>query len=157
VYWAGDIDIAKIDVGEKVIVVGGGLLGVETALFFAQQRKQVTIIEMMGADDVLKDASIINRFYLLDQLKQHKVQVLTGQKMETITGDGIRITDGNSDHKDLQTDTVILAMGMTARKSTVDELRKLLPHTEVAVIGDCYQPRNLFAAIHDGFNMVVEV
>jgi 2,4-dienoyl-CoA reductase-like NADH-dependent reductase (Old Yellow Enzyme family)/thioredoxin reductase len=157
VYWAGDIDIAKIDVGEKVIVVGGGLLGVETALFFAQQRKQVTIIEMMGADDVLKDASIINRFYLLDQLKQHKVQVLTGQKMETITGDGIRITDGNSDRKDLQTDTVILAMGMTARKSTVDELRKLLPHTEVAVIGDCYQPRNLFAAIHDGFNMVVEV
>lgn len=157
VYWAGDIDIAKIDAGEKIIVVGAGLLGVETALFFARQGKQVTIIEMMGADDVLKDASIINRFYLLDQLKQYKVQVITGQKMETATGAGIQVADGNIGHKDYPADTVILAMGMTARKSKVDELRRLLPQTEVAVIGDCYQPRNLFAAIHDGFNMVVEV
>jgi NADH dehydrogenase FAD-containing subunit len=90
-------------------------------------------------------------------LSEQKVQIVTGEKMETITNRGIRVIDASAEHKDYPADTVILAMGMTARKDKVDELRKLLPQTEVAVIGDCYEPRNLFAAIHDGFNMLVEV
>ena len=66
--------------------LGAGLLGAETALFFSQQGKTVTIIEMLGADDVLKDASLINRDYLLDRLSEQKVRIATGEKMETITG-----------------------------------------------------------------------
>ena len=85
------------------------------------------------------------------------VRIVTGEKMETVTSTGVRVVYANAEHKDYPADTIVLAMGMTARKDKVDELRTLLPQTEVAVIGDCYQPRNLFAAIHDGFNTVVEV
>jgi 2,4-dienoyl-CoA reductase-like NADH-dependent reductase (Old Yellow Enzyme family)/thioredoxin reductase len=157
VCWAGDTEITKINAGEKVIVVGAGLLGAETALFFSQRDKKVTIIEMMGAEDVLNDSSLINRDYLLDQLSKQNVRIVTGEKMETVTNTGVRVVDAGAGHKDYPADTVILAMGMTARKDIVNELRTLLPQTEVAVIGDCYEPRNLFAAIHDGFNTVVEV
>ena len=157
VYWAGDMEITKIDVGEKIVVVGAGLLGVEIALFFSQQGKNVTIIEMMGADAILKDASLINRDYLLDRWSEQKVRIITGEKVENIINTGVHVVDANAEHKDYRADTVILATGMMARKSKVDELRTLLPQTEVAVIGDCYEPRNLFAAIHDGFNMLVEV
>lgn len=156
VYWAGDINITNIEAGKNVMVVGAGLLGIETALFFSQQSKNVTVIEMMGAEGVLKDASLINRDYLLARLSELKVPIVTGKKMETITETGIRVVDVGEGHEEYPADTVILAMGMMSRKDKVNELRKLLPQTDVAVIGDCYQPRNLFHAIHDGFNMLVD-
>jgi 2,4-dienoyl-CoA reductase-like NADH-dependent reductase (Old Yellow Enzyme family)/thioredoxin reductase len=156
VYWAGDIDITNIEAGENVIIIGAGLLGIETALFFSQQGKKVTVIEMLGSEGVLKDASLINRDYLLAALSELKVPIVTGKKMETITETGIGVIDAGEGHEEYPADTIILAMGMMPRKGKVNELRELLPQTDIAVIGDCYQPRNLFHAIHDGFNMLVE-
>jgi hypothetical protein len=46
---------------------------------------------------------------------------------------------------------------MKARKDKVNKLRRPISETEVSIIGDCFQPRNLFHAIHDGFNSAVEI
>jgi len=157
VHWAGNVYTGEVKAGENVIVVGAGLAGAETALYLAQQGKKVTIIEMMGPDTILKDTSLFNRNYLLAQLAEHKIQIITNTKMEAITDTGIRAITNNFNWKDYPADTIVLAMGMEARKDKVNELRRLIPETEVSIIGDCYQPRNLLSATHDGFNSVVEI
>ena len=157
VHWAGDVDTGKVKAGENVIVVGAGLTGVETALDLAQQGKRVTIIEMMGPDAIIKDAPMITRYGLLELLAENKIKIIPHTKMETITDTGIRAIDHHFNSKDYSADTIILATGMKARKEKVHELRRLIPETEVSIIGDCYQPRNLFSATHDGFNSVVEI
>jgi len=50
-----------------------------------------------------------------------------------------------------------MATGMRARREKVAELRRLIPETEVYVIGDCLRPRSLAAATHEGFNVVVDM
>jgi pyruvate/2-oxoglutarate dehydrogenase complex dihydrolipoamide dehydrogenase (E3) component len=157
VHWAGDVDAKKVKVGEKVIVVGAGLTGVETALELAQQGKKVTIIEMMGPDSIIKDAAMITRYGLLELLAENKIQIIPHTQMETITDTGIHAIDHHFNSKDYLADTIVLATGMKARKEKVHELRRLIPETEVFIIGDCYQPRNLVSAIHDGFNSTVEI
>jgi 2,4-dienoyl-CoA reductase-like NADH-dependent reductase (Old Yellow Enzyme family)/thioredoxin reductase len=157
VHWAGDVDIGKVKVGEKVIVVGAGFTGAETALYLAQQGKKVTIIEMMGPETIIKDAAMITRYSLLGFLAENNVQIITNTKLVAITDTGIRTIDNHFNNKDYSADTIVLATGMKARKDKVDELRRLIPETEVSIIGDCYQPRTLVGAIHDGFNAVVEI
>ena len=157
VHWAGDVDSGKVEVGKEVVVVGAGLMGVETALSLSLQGKKVTIIEMMGPEAVLIDSTWYNRNYLRLWMAEQKIELITNIKMEAVTDRGIRAIDRNFNWKDYPADTIVLAMGMEARKDKVNELRRLIPATEVSVIGDCYQPRNLFSAIHDGFNSVVEI
>lgn len=157
VHWAGDVDAKKVKVGEKVIVVGAGLTGVETALELAKQGKKVTIIEMMGPDSVIKDAAMITRYGLIELLSRNNVQIITNTKMVAITDTGIHTIDNNFNSKDYSANTIVLATGMKARKEKVNELRRLIPETEVFIVGDCYQPRNLVSAIHDGFNSTVEI
>jgi len=157
VHWAGDVVAKKVKVGENVIVVGAGLTGVETALDLAQQGKKVTIIEMMGPDAVIKDCGMITRYYLLELLTKQNIQIITNTIMEAIVDTGIHTIDNNFKSQDYPCDTIILATGMKARKDKVNELRRLIPETEVFIIGDCYEPRNLANAIHDGFNSAVEI
>ena len=52
-------------------------------------------------------------------------------------------------------DTVVLSLGYKARTETVWALQELAP--EVYNIGDCSNPRNLMAAIHEAFNVAVEI
>jgi NADH dehydrogenase FAD-containing subunit len=146
-----------VEVGEKVIVVGGGLMGVEAALALVQQNKKVTILEMLGPEAVLKNVPYINGLYLKMWLNEQKERMITNTKMEAITHLGIRAIDKSFNWKDFPADTIVLATGMEARKEKVDELRRLIPETEVSIIGDCFQPRNLASAIHDGFNCAVDI
>jgi 2,4-dienoyl-CoA reductase-like NADH-dependent reductase (Old Yellow Enzyme family) len=157
VHWVGDVDSGNVEVGEKVIVVGGGLMGVEAALALAQQKKDVTILEMLGPEAVLKNVAYINGLYLKMWLNEQKERIITNTKMEAITDLGIRAIDRSFNWMDLAADTIVLATGMEARKKKVDELRRLIPETEVSIIGDCFQPRNLASAIHDGFNCAVDI
>lgn len=157
VCWAGDVGAGKAEVGETVIVVGAGLTGVETALHLVQEGKKVTIIEMMGPDAVVKDELLISKNYLLAQLSELKIPVITHTKVEAVTDTGVRTINNTFKTKFFSADTVLFATGMKARKDKVNELRRLVPETEVSVIGDCYEPRRLMNATHDGFNAMVDI
>ena len=59
--------------------------------------------------------------------------------------------------KEYEADSVVIAMGLRPRKEKVAELRRLIPETEVFVVGDCRKPRSLFSANHEGFNAVCDL
>ncbi len=157
VHWAGDIDCGRVKVGEKVIVIGGGLTGAESALALAMEGKDVTLLEMQGPEALFNGASLINRFSLQSLLAEHNVKIVTNTKLEEITDIGIKTINSKFEWKEYQADTVALALGMRPQRDKVAELRHVIPETEVYVIGDCKQIGNVYAAVHAGFDTAVEI
>ena len=157
VHWAGDVDCKRVEAGQKVIVVGGGLTGAESALALAMEGKDVTLLEMQGPEALLNGSSLINKFALQSLLMKHHVKVITNTKLEEVTDKGIKTINSKFQWKDFEADTVALALGMSSRKDKVTELRHLIPETEVYVIGDCKEIGNVYSAVHAGFDVAVEI
>ena len=153
--WSEDVDLGKVAVGNRVVVVGGGLTGCETALHLAQQGKEVTIIDMIGELDIAKECPIINRLALMLLLRQHRVTIKTEVRLEEITATGAKVIDKKWNRFEVPADTVVLAMGVKSRSDVVARFQDLAP--DVHVIGDCRSPRNVRGAVHEGFNYAVEI
>ncbi|WP_286908663.1 FAD-dependent oxidoreductase [Clostridium sp. UBA1652] len=157
VHWSGDVDCGRVPVGNKVIVVGGGLTGAESAVDLAMQGKDVTLLEMQGPEALLNGSSLINRFSLQSLLMKHGVKVVTNTKLEEITDKGIKTINSRFQWKEYEADTVALALGMRPRKDVIASLRHAIPETEVYVIGDGKQIGNVYSAVHAGFDTAAEI
>lgn len=157
VHWSGDVDCGRVEVGQKVVVVGGGLTGAESAVDLAMKGKDVTLLEMQGPDALLNGSSLINKFSLQSLLMKHGVKVITNTKLEEITDKGIKTINSKFQWKEYEADTVALALGMRPRKDTIAALRHAIPETEVYVIGDGKQIGNVYTAVHAGFDTAVEI
>jgi len=157
VHWVGDIDSGKVEAGEKVIVIGGGLTGAESALNLAKQGKDVTIVDMCGPEDLFRGAALINKFSLQSLLEENNVEIVTNTNVEEITTTGIKTINSNFRKNEYEADTVVLAVGMKPRKQTINELRNLVPPTEVFVIGDGKEIGDVYTAVHSGFDTAVEI
>ncbi len=157
VHWAGDIDCGRAEAGQKVIIIGGGLTGAESAVALAMEGKDVTLVEMQGPEALLNGAALINKFSLQSLMAKHKVKVITNTKLEAITDKGIKTINSRFEWRNYEADTVAFAVGMKPLKNTVAALRSELPQTEVYVIGDCNEIGNVFTAVHAGFNTAAEL
>ncbi len=157
VHWAGDVDGGKVEVGKNVVVIGAGITGGESALALARQGKTVTILEMQAAESLGKEGSPIAVTGLFELLKENGVKVVVNTRMQAITDSGVQTITSSFREMEYPADTVVLAAGMRARREKVAELRRLIPETEVFVVGDCLRPRSLAAATHEAFNAVVEL
>ncbi len=140
-----DLLLGKTEAGESVVVVGGGLVGCETALYLAQDGKKVTVVEIL--DSVARDMFSANRTHLLKLLADVGVEVLTNTKVLEIRDEGLTLAGNN--RSEVEADTIVLAVGLEPRR----ELLETLPDkvAEVYTIGDCVQPRRVMSAIWEGF------
>ena len=149
-----DVLLGKEEVGDKTVIVGGGLIGCEAALWLAQKGKHVTIVEMLP--ELMQSGPIVppmNRIMLLDLLSFHKVDVVTHAVMEEVTDKGLIILDGNtSKKKEIEADAIVLAMGMLSNGSFYEEVLKE-DVAQVYAVGDCREVRNVYGAIWDGFEV----
>ena len=135
------------EVGNKVAVIGGGLVGAETAEFLAEQGRKVTLIEML--DEIALDVGIVRKPYLMQSLSNCGVEILTSTRVETISEQGILATDKNGERKNIGVfDTIVLAMGAKPFDEISREIKgKVL---EVYVIGDALETRRALEAISEG-------
>ncbi len=151
--WAGDVLTGKFEVGQRVLVAGGGLVGCETALFLALQGKHVAVIEMM--DEVATDLNPVSRILLLELLEKQGVMIKTGVKLEKILEDGAVTIDRDWNREKIAAHSVVLSLGLSPRTDIVRKLERLAP--EVYAVGDCVSPRKLMDAVHEGFNIAVDI
>ena len=140
-----DVLSERCEVGNRVIVVGGGLIGCETAQFLAQRGKTVTILEML--DEVGSDLDLLLRQAILRRLVKASVGMETGTKVVEIAENGVKANQGGI-KRWFEADTIVLAAGMTALKELGAELQGKVP--ELHLIGDCVDPRKIVDAMADG-------
>jgi len=142
-----DVLLGKQEVGESVVVLGGGLVGSETALHLAQQGKKVTIVEILGS--IARDMFAINRMHLLELLADAGVRTLTETSVTEINDNSVTLVGKDGKKSSLENDTVVLALGMKPNRELVEAVQDTVPETRV--IGDCVEPRKVMDAVWEGF------
>lgn len=150
---AGDVLEGKGEVGNKVVVIGGEVVGCETAEFLAEKGKKVTVTrrgrEMaLGVGPTLRD-------FFLDRLWQKEVTLLTELGYNEISSEGLVVTTKEGERKTIEADTVVLAAGAVPDKALYQEVNGKVPETHLA--GDCVEPRRIREAIADGYRIGLEI
>ena len=136
----------QIPVHGTVVIIGGGLVGCETAHVLAEQGCKVHIVEMQ--DDVLKDTSYVTRHSQLDVLASTGAKLHVNTRLMEILEDGILATH-NGETVKFSADAVVLAMGYRNFSTLYTDLLDNLD-CEVYQIGDCRQTRKIANAIQEG-------
>jgi 2,4-dienoyl-CoA reductase-like NADH-dependent reductase (Old Yellow Enzyme family)/thioredoxin reductase len=143
---AEDILVGKAQVKDKVAVIGGGVVGCETAEFLADKDKKVTVIEILPV--VASKMPFARREQLLDRLVRKGVTLLSNVKCEGLTEKGDVIISKQGKEETIEADTVVLAAGAEPNRYLFEQLEGVFP--EIYLAGDCVEPRDILAAIHDG-------
>lgn len=134
--------------GERVVVGGGGLVGVEVADLLASKGKQVVLVEML--DMVMPDDGTFFRHLMLHRLKRNRVQVLVRTTVKEIDRKRV-IVERNGERIALEADQFVIAMGYRADQDLYHELEGSVDPGKIVLVGDCRKARKVIDAISEGY------
>lgn len=138
-------------IGQKVVIVGGGFIGVEEAIALSTAGHEVTILEMI--DELAKEAGRMYKIGLFRELAESKnVTQALGMRCTKIDETGVYAEDKEGAEHFYPADTVIMASGMRARVDEVEKLRPLVQ--EFYVIGDARKAGKIMDANRDAYDAV---
>ncbi len=178
---AWDVLADKVYTGQRVAIVGGGAVGVETALLLAEKgtlsaealrflfvnqaetpevlfematrgTKHVTVLEMIDA--IGKDFGKSTRWGMIQDVKRYGVDVKVGTKALEITADGIKVESADG-IEEISADTVVMAAG----SRSVNDLAAMIEAKDIPcdVIGDAGQIGMAFDAVHQGYRVGIHI
>jgi len=150
---AWDVLRGEAMVGEKVAIVGGGMVGCETAEYLAEMGRSVKIIEML--DDIGVDMEANTKLLLKERLAKLQIEVFTETKVTEITENDIIVANCKDGKDLLRADTIVLALGSVANRKVIKELMGKIH--KLHLIGDCVKPRKILEAIHDGARIARQI
>jgi len=139
--------------GKPIVVIGGGMVGCETALHCAARgAKGVTLLEALPS--VAGDCEPITKRDILSQLEERKIDVRTGVRIVEITPSEVRFEETGRT-EEILAELIITAVGAAANDSLAEELQgSTFP---VYVIGDASMPRGIYEAINEGWLAAVKL
>ncbi|WP_406677799.1 FAD-dependent oxidoreductase [Neomoorella carbonis] len=143
-----DVLRGKVKVGKKVAVIGGGLVGCETAEYLAEKGHEVTIIEMLP--QVAGDIGPLVGAMLMERLKQ-QVKIITGAKLKAIKGRTITFAYNDREEDLADIDTVVLAIGSRPEDTLAQAMEG--SGIDYYVIGDAVSPRRITQAIFEAMRV----
>lgn len=155
---AADVDLGKKQVGKRVVLIGAGLTGTETAVILAQDGHDVTLIDMLSIEEIdgRGGASRNVAAFLRRMSDSAGVKVITGLKAKEITKDRIVAEDKDGQTVTLLCDSVVLSMGVRPREDVIKEFSGCAD--DVCIIGDCAtKAGNILSAVRDGFYAAMNI
>lgn len=130
-----------IELGDNVVVVGGGLTGCEVANEIAEKGKKVSIVEVQSDILQVPDLCTVNSNMLRDMLAFNNVDVYAGTGLKEIC-DGYVTVKKDGEEKTIKADNVIMAVGFNPTPLKYD-----IPGVEFYAAGDCVEIGNLLTAV----------
>jgi 2,4-dienoyl-CoA reductase-like NADH-dependent reductase (Old Yellow Enzyme family)/thioredoxin reductase len=151
---ADEVLLGKRSIGDKVVVVGAGLIGAETALYIADElKKKVTVIEML--DEIVPENEPVSRLVIIDRLAKAGIEVHTGWTLTEIKDNAALCKDKQGQVHKIETNTLVLATGLVAKKDLVQRFNNLAP--AVYVIGDCQRARKIYNCFEDAWRAALTI
>jgi len=139
-------------VGERVVIVGGGMIGCETAEYLADKGKRVIILEML--ERIGADIGMTTRWVIMQRLRSARIAMETRAKVEEITDKGV-VVSRNGFAEFFAADSVVLAVGLVPQNELARRLEGRV--TECYSIGDCTEAQRIVQAIEGGFRIAREI
>lgn len=138
----------EYEVKGNAVVIGSGLTGVETAELLASKGHKVTLADMTAQLGASINPTI---FYdLLQRMTQYEPVLMPGHQLLKISETGVTFKEvATGAEKEVAADTVILSLGVTPRKSLVEEFEAAFEN--VKVLGDASKGGRIAEAVSDGF------
>lgn len=142
---AHDVLMGRAKTGDRVVVVGGGLVGAETAEFLAMQGKSVTVIEMMP--EIAKEAAKNPRKLLMRNLKKYDVALYTNSKVMEVLSKQVSFEKSNGEQETVFSDTTVIATG--SRSNVLDPNILEGFAGQVILVGDAERAKNGIENLQD--------
>ena len=141
-------------IGKKVVIIGGGIQGCQTAEFLIKRGRKVTIVDT--AEEIGEGLlDIFIKPHLLNWLDEKGVVIFPGVRYEAITDNGLTVTTKEGKKEIIEADTIVTALPMLPNTELLEELNDLA--LEVYTIGDSKDPLLVVDAIADGSRIGREI
>lgn len=138
------------EVGENVVIIGGGLTGCEIAYDLHRQGKKPVIVEML--DDLIctPNLCLANSSFLRDYFKANNVPVYLNTASKKISDDSVTVADKEGNETVIPCDSVVISVGYTSTP--------LSPAGKnVYVVGDANKVGNLRSAIWGAWDVAMKI
>jgi 2,4-dienoyl-CoA reductase-like NADH-dependent reductase (Old Yellow Enzyme family)/thioredoxin reductase len=143
----------RAEVGKRVLVVGAGGIGAETADYLSEMGKEVTLVEML--EEIASDLVAHLRYYLSKRLAEKGVTILTSTKVKELGKGYAVVEDASGTRKIDGFDTIVLAVGSKPDDRIAKSLKGKVP--ELHVIGDASEPREALEAVYEAEEIALKV
>ena len=135
-------------VGNRVVIIGGGLTGCEIALDLYNKGKTPIIVEMKNDLIAVKGVCLANSSYLRDFFKLHKVETHLNTALMEICDNGVIVKDNYGKVFNIDADSVILSVGYIPNP---------IATKDVHLVGDCDKVGNLRTVIWKAWDEAMKI
>jgi 2,4-dienoyl-CoA reductase (NADPH2) len=177
---AEDVLLDKVDVGDEIVIIGGGATGTETALYLARLNtlpaesamylvqhevipfedafekwrygKKITVLDMLPKFG--SNIGQTTRWTILQDLAYRGVKLIPNATVEEITESEVKYSVGD-ERKSIPCDTVVVAVGVKPNNALYEELKDKIK--DVRLIGDAKSPRKGIEALEEGFKAALRI
>lgn len=143
-----DVFRGTAKLGKKVVIIGGGIIGVEAGLYLMQQGKQIAFTTRQN--ELMSGITLLEKTAYNEELAEKHIKIYTGKELASIKSNGVVVIGRNKKEETIPADSVVLNSGYLADTKLTDQLQKEAD-LDVYAVGDCVAPRRIFDAIHEGF------
>lgn len=147
---ANDILLGKAKAEGSVVVIGGGLVGCETALHINETIKDVTVVEMLGDILAVADHCPNNDMSLRHMMKCSSIRVEVSAKVKEI-GENTLTYEKDGQTFTIPADTVVVASGFRAYDPLSEALEDKV---DFKVVGDAVKPGKIIDATRDAYQWI---
>jgi len=137
--------------GDNIVVIGGGLSGVEAALYMADLGKKVTVLEKF---DKLPGVTGCYGWGVLGKVAELGVPVLEHVDVQEITADAVRFID-NGEEKEIRADSVFYAVGMRSNRELYYAIADKAPFVDI--VGDARQVARIGEATSQAYFAALDI
>ena len=150
--WAEVLEDEHLPTDSNVVVIGGGLIGIEIAHKLVGKGNEVTVIEQL--QEVARNMETISKAMTLKDLKAKGAAILVGTRVTKVDGSTLSLEGPNGPATKTNVDHIVVATGMVSHNPLAPELEgKLSFH----VVGDAQQVGKIKDAIRGGYDLAASL
>ena len=147
-----DVENHRVPVGQRVVVCGGGIVGLECAVMLGMEGHAVTVLDQLPQENWAAEMPVFNHIELNYQLEKYQVRQQGGVTVTGFTEAGVQTDAGF-----FPADTAVIALGVAPDRTLADRLLALYPE-DVYVVGDCVTTGRVLAdANQEAFHAAIRI
>jgi len=140
-------------IGKKVLIIGGGLIGIEAGMHLVKCGHEVQVFEKM--EDYARDATMSHRTAIDLFMNKEKMNIKTSVQCTHVEANQITVINQAGNELIYKGDTILYAVGMKPKFNDVMSLRDSVPY--FVPIGDCVKPGKVLEAVRSGLFAAMDI